>query len=147
MEVVFHTASLIPVSILNTPEAMERVNVKGTKNVIQACQQCGIKRLIYTSTATVTLSKDPTLHTELIDESAPFPKDPLNAYVRTKGEAERAVRDANDEDGLHTCALRLGGILGILTLQNHLWKILQWQEKGISCLDGHLSNRQEKFTF
>ena len=111
MEVVFHTASMMPMSILNTSEAMERVNVKGTKNVIQACQQCGIKRLIYTSSTTVILNRG-TNYTKLLDESAPFPKEPLNAYVRTKGEAERAVRDANDEDGLRTCALRLGGILG-----------------------------------
>ena len=112
MEVVFHTAGLIPFSILNTPEAMERVNLKGTKNIVKACKQCGIKRLIYTSSCSVTLSKDTKLHSENIDEFAPYPKVPLNEYIRTKGEAEMAVREANGENGLRTCALRLGPIVG-----------------------------------
>ncbi len=112
MEVVFHTAGLLPYNILNTPEAMERVNLKGTKNIIKACRQNDVKRLLYTSSSSVTLSKDPKLRTEgAIDEFAPYPKAPLNAYVRTKGEAELAVREAN-ENKLRTCALRLGAILG-----------------------------------
>ncbi len=112
MEVVFHTAALMPVGILSTPEAMERVNVNGTKSVIKACKETDVKRLIYTSSVYVTLSKDPKLNTEEMDESSPLPKDPLNAYARTKGKAELAVREANGENGLRTCALRLGGLLG-----------------------------------
>ncbi len=111
MEIVFHTAGLIPTSILNTPEAMERVNLNGTKTVVKACKETGVRQLIYTSSTAITLSKDARLNTGQMDESSLF-KDPLHAYVRTKWEAELAVREANGENGLRTCALRLGGLLG-----------------------------------
>ena len=112
VDVVFHTAGLLPTNILNTPEAMERVNLTGTRNVVKACIEGGVKRLIYTSSSTVVLSKDPKCRTEHVDEFTPFPEAPLNAYVRTKGKGELEVRRANGVKGLRTCALRLGGVIG-----------------------------------
>ena len=120
MEVVFHTASLVPTSIRNTDEVMERVNVGGTRNVVSACQQQGVKRLVYTSSCSVIFATDSSGYEMLerygdVCESTPLPKDPLNAYAKTKGEAETLVREANDdsgsEEGLRTCALRLGGLV------------------------------------
>jgi len=110
MEVVFHTAGLMPISVFNTLEAMERVNVTGTRNVVKACQQCGVKRLIYTSSCTVVMSDDPNRNV-LMTESQPLPKFPGNAYLKTKGEAEIIVSEACSDE-LKTCALRLGGIVG-----------------------------------
>jgi nucleoside-diphosphate-sugar epimerase len=112
IDVVFHAASLMPISVRNTALAMERVNIEGTRNVVAACKEHGIKRLIYTSSVTVTLSRDPRVCHEYMNEFFPLPKDPLNAYVRTKGLAETLVREANSENGLRTCALRPGMILG-----------------------------------
>ena len=109
MDVVFHTAGLMP-SILITPEAMERVNVTGTRNVVKACQQCGVKRLVYTSSCIATMSNDPSRNF-MMTESQPLPRSPGNAYIRTKGEAETVISEACSEE-LKTCALRLGGLVG-----------------------------------
>ena len=110
MDVVFHTAAILPTVMGATDADFERVIVQGTKNVITVCRECKVKRLIYTSTADVVISKG-EVGVDNTDEYHPFPKEPLNAYVSTKGRAETAVLAANGRDGLVTGALRPGGIL------------------------------------
>ena len=112
MDIVFHTASLIPITVDITDDNMHKVNVTGTQNVIEACQMNNVKRLIYTSSSCVGLSKNPNKVCENVEESEILPDDPLNMYVKTKGIAETMVLDANNQDGVHTCALRLAGLLG-----------------------------------
>ena len=124
MDVVFHTAAILPTVMGATNDDFERVVVKGTENVITACKECGVKRLIYTSTADVVISKG-EIGVDDTDEDHPLPKDPLNAYVSTKGRAETAVLAANGRDGLITGALRPGGILELIIYPklNHLMYI------------------------
>ena len=113
VEVVFHIAALTPFSIKNTHKAMMRVNVEGTRNVVNACIENGVKRLIYTSSCVVTMSRSRDhSRNDVVEESLPLPKDPLNHYAGTKGAAEMLVRRANGVNGLRTCALRLGGLMG-----------------------------------
>ena len=50
---VIHTASIIPSVKMQGSRALEIVNVDGTRNVIAACQELGIPRIVYTSSATV----------------------------------------------------------------------------------------------
>ena len=74
------------------------INIKGTENVLKACQACRVKRLIYTSSASLVLSKD---HYEIIneaDESHPLPSNPVNPYIPSKQAAERLVRAANGKN-------------------------------------------------
>ena len=114
MDVVFHTAAILPTVMGATTDNFERVVVKGTENVITACMEYKVKRLIYTSTADVVISKG-EMGVDDTDEDHPLPKDPLNAYVSTKGRAETAVLAANSSwDGLTTGALRPGGILELV---------------------------------
>ena len=113
MDVVFHTAALLPTVIRASKTDFDEVNLKGTENVITACKECKVKRLIYTSTADVVISKGLT-GVENTDEDHPLPKEPLNAYVGAKGRAEKAILEANDDDSLTTCALRPGGILELI---------------------------------
>lgn len=104
VDVVFHCASITPVTVRHTASDYHRVNVTGTENVIRACVECKVQRLIYTSSASVTLGRDqPSCD---VDETCPLPSDPLNAYVATKGEADKLVRAANKELCLQTCVLR-----------------------------------------
>lgn len=112
IDVIFHVAGVLPYSVRCTAQVMERVNLEGTKNIVTACRECGVKRLVFASSCSVILSKDSRGSRERIDEFFPLPKIPLNAYVRTKGLAEMVVREANDANGLRTCALRLGSIVG-----------------------------------
>jgi sterol-4alpha-carboxylate 3-dehydrogenase (decarboxylating) len=106
IEAVFHCASLTPVTLRHSKDDYHRVNVVGTENVIKACAEFGVKRLIYTSSASVNLSKNPKLRSCDVDETFQIPSDPLNAYVATKGTADQLVRNANGKSGVNTCVLR-----------------------------------------
>ena len=112
MDVVFHTASIIPLTIDVTDEDMYRVNVSGAHNVIEACKLNDVKRLVYTSSSSVVLSKNRNKVSENVEESQSLPDDPLNMYVKTKGMAETMVTSTNGIGGLQTCVLRLAGLIG-----------------------------------
>jgi len=79
-----------------------RANVIGTQNVLLACRQLGIRRLIYTSSPSITFAGEDQ---EGIDEQLPLPKHYLAAYPATKALAEKAVLDASSPE-LATVALR-----------------------------------------
>lgn len=79
------------------------VNVNGTLNVIAACREFLIPRLVYTSSPSVTFTGADQCG---IDESAPYAKRWLAHYPHSKALAEQAVLEDNGKDGLWTCALR-----------------------------------------
>lgn len=105
-DAVFHLASLV--GMWGEYNDYFQTNVEGTRNIINACKESGIKKLIYTSSPSVVFGK-----TDLcgIDESNPYPKRYLNHYAKTKAMAEKEVLKAND-DSLATCALRPHLIFG-----------------------------------
>ena len=112
VDAVFHVAGIVPHRVGFSSADYHRINTTGTENVIKACHECGVQRLIYTSSVTVVLSKDPTQVVDGADESYPYPDNPLNAYVASKAAAEKLVRAANGKSGLLTCVLRPGGLYG-----------------------------------
>ena len=69
MDMVFHMASII---IDITDDDMQRVNVDGTRNVIEACKE---NQLIYTSSSCVGMSKDPN---KVCDDFSEDQSVPLN---------------------------------------------------------------------
>jgi len=126
MDTIFHTAAVINFwsRLQHDYQQSYDVNFEGTKNVLQAAMECGVKQLIYTSSYVVTF--DTRLQKiENGDESLPYASPPyLNHYVATKIPAEKAVLEANGTSGLKTGALRpTGGIFGprdnVLT---RMWK-------------------------
>ena len=120
MDVVFHTAAILPMVIGLKNSDFDNVNLKGTENVIAACKECKVKRLVYTSSTDVVLGKGEQ-GVKNADEDHPLPKQPLNAYVRTKGRAEKTVLSANGDGGLSTCAVRPGGILEMMKLERPIY--------------------------
>ncbi|WFD24057.1 3beta-hydroxysteroid-4alpha-carboxylate 3-dehydrogenas(decarboxylating) [Malassezia equina] len=106
--VVYHTAS--PVAGLG-PEVYERVNVLGTEIVIDVCKdpKNHVHKLVFTSSAGVVFTGHDLIY---VDERLEYPDTPMDAYNDTKARAEKAVLEANDEDGLQTIALRPAGIFG-----------------------------------
>ena len=79
-----------------------RANVTGTGNVLAACRAHKIRKLVFTSSPSVTFDgKDQ----DGVDESAPYPRGFLCPYAETKAAAERLVLAANGPD-LATVALR-----------------------------------------
>ncbi len=80
----------------------ERSNVLGTSNVLQACRQLGVTRLVHTSTPSVVHAGGSITGG---DESLPYATTFSTDYPRTKAEAERMVLAA-DGSALATVALR-----------------------------------------
>ena len=100
-DIVFHTAGIS--GIWGPWKRYYTTNTVGTRNVVDACVQSSVRRLIYTSSPSVTFNGQ---HQTNIDESAPYPKRWLCHYPHSKALAEQNVLNANDEFDLLTCALR-----------------------------------------
>jgi nucleoside-diphosphate-sugar epimerase len=83
-------------------EDFERGNVEGTRNVIAACREAGVGRLVHCGTEAALMAGDPLVH---VDETAPLRPDSRAPYPATKARAEQAVRDANGA-GLETVVVR-----------------------------------------
>ena len=77
-------------------------NVVGTDNVIRACKQAGIARLVYTSSPSVVFDGRDM---EGVDESVPYAPTYRAHYPRTKALAEQRLLAANS-GSLATVALR-----------------------------------------
>lgn len=99
-DIVFHVAA--KAGFWGPHADYYRTNVTGTENIIAACRECRIQRMVYTSSPSVVFSG---ASEENIDESAPYAKRFLAHYPETKALAEQTVLAANGP-GLATVALR-----------------------------------------
>ncbi len=99
-DIVFHVAA--KPGIWGNYEDYHLPNVTGTQNVIAACRQNGVRRLVYTSSPSVVFDGRDM---EGVDESAPYPRNFEAHYPMTKAIAEQLVRAANDAQ-LATVSLR-----------------------------------------
>ncbi|MGB5231050.1 MAG: NAD-dependent epimerase/dehydratase family protein [Desulfoprunum sp.] len=100
IDTVFHTASLA--GIWGKREEYHSINVQGTENVLQACRDNGVARLIYTSTPSVVFDRRDIVGGT---EDLPYATRFLCHYARTKATAEKLVLAANGM-ALKTCAIR-----------------------------------------
>ena len=100
VEVVFHVAA--KAGLWGRAVDFFNANVLGTDNVIRACQQAGIARLVYTSSPSVVFDGRDM---EGVDESVPYAPTYHAHYPRTKALAEQRLLAANSS-ALATIALR-----------------------------------------
>ena len=99
-DTVFHVAA--KAGVWGKYEDYYRANVLGTRNVIDACRDLKIPRLVATSSPSAVFGgRDESG----ISESAPYPRKYLSPYPQTKAIAEQLVLSANGGD-LATVALR-----------------------------------------
>ena len=84
------------------PADFERVNVGGTRQLIEAARAARVRRFIHISSEAVLFAGQPLVD---LDESAPYPTPHPFLYPRTKAAAERLVLEAHDAS-LTTIALR-----------------------------------------
>lgn len=99
-DTVFHAAA--EVSEWGPREAYRRVNVDGTRNVLQAARAAGVGCFVHVGTEAALCDGTSLLD---VDESRPLPDRPLPRYPQTKNEAERQVRAAN-APGFRTVVVR-----------------------------------------
>lgn len=108
VESVYHLAgviSILPGRDLN----VWRVNVEGTRNVLEAARQTGIRRLIYTSSIHAFARTRPGL---TVDESAGYDQSSAyNEYDRSKAAASLAVQEAAGK-GLDAVIVCPTGVIG-----------------------------------
>ena len=101
MDAVFHVAA---VAGMGGPwKHYYQINTLGTRHVLAACREHGVRRLIYTSSPSVTFDG---VDQEGVGESAPYPGRWLAHYPHSKALAEQDVLAAAGTDGLQTCSLR-----------------------------------------
>ncbi len=99
-DVVFHVAA--KVDMWGPREAFWKINVEGSRNVVEACRRFSVSRIVYTSSPSVVADGKDLLG---IDESYPYPKHFEAFYPWTKSIAEQETLAASDES-LAVCALR-----------------------------------------
>jgi len=99
-EAIVHTAG--KVGAWGPVEEYYDANVRGTDNVLAACELNGIRKLVFTSSPSVVHGGGDL---EGVDESAPYPEHFSTPYQSTKALAEQRVLAANSAQ-LATVALR-----------------------------------------
>ena len=111
IDTVFHTAArfnFLGFATRRQREEMFAINVGGVENVVRACLDAGVRRLVHTSTHDVTFGAAVVDG----DESPPYADRPGDLYTETKILGEQVALTANDRDGLLSCAIRPGEIYG-----------------------------------
>ena len=99
-EVAFHAAA--KVEDFGDPADFERINVQGTRNVVHACREGGVRRLVHVGTEAALMAGQPLVN---VDETAELRPDSPSLYPSTKAKAEQLVRAANGDD-LETVVVR-----------------------------------------
>lgn len=108
-DLVFHLAGIVTI-MPGMRTLLEAVNVRGVRNVIDACRASGVCRLVYTSSVHA-IAEAP--EGNLIDESRPFdPDQVLGDYARSKARATLLILDAVREGGLDAVICCPTGVIG-----------------------------------
>lgn len=107
---VYHLAGLISI-LPGWNEALHTVNVVGTRNVVRACEDCGVARLVFCSSAHA-LTEPP--HGTAVTEGTGCECDPTRAvgpYAQSKARATQEVM-RGVERGLDAVVTFPSGVLG-----------------------------------
>lgn len=125
---VFHLAALS--SPWGRYEDFYKINVEGTRSILDAAKKACVDRFIHVSTPSIYFDFRDRYN---ISESEPLPQKSVNAYAATKREAE-GLLDRAVKEGLACITLRPRAIFGPhdQALFPRLLKVCQ--QKGIPCL-------------
>lgn len=107
VDYVLHHAALISVAeSMAKPQETARINILGTQNVLEAARQCGVKRVVFASSAAVygTLPGFPYKETSPTDCQSP--------YAWSKQAGAELCQLYTKAYGLETIALRYFNVFG-----------------------------------
>jgi dihydroflavonol-4-reductase len=104
---VFHTAAYVELGLVDA-EKMARINVEGTRAVLETAQAANVSRLVYCSTIGVYGDTQGRVIDETFQREQ---RDFSSAYDVTKYQAQQLV-DQAAAAGLHTVSVMPSGILG-----------------------------------
>lgn len=107
-DAVFHAAAHL--ADTGPAETFRRVNVEGTRSLLAAAADAGVRRFVFVSSPSALMSPDGGDQIG-IDERVGYPTRFFNHYCATKAQAEQLVLDA-DSTGMTTTALRPRAVWG-----------------------------------
>jgi len=107
VDFVLHQAALISVTeSVEKPELYRAINLKGTRNVLEAARHNDVKKVVFASSCAVYGN------TSVIPQSESLEPNPLSPYATFKLEGEELCREYYEEYGLRTTALRYFNVFG-----------------------------------
>ena len=104
---VFHIAGWYDIGVTD-PSLGERINVDGTRNVLEVMASLEVPKGVYTS----TLAVNSDTHGQVVDEEYRYAGPHLTAYDRTKWEAHYEVAKPMVDDGLPLVTVLPGVVYG-----------------------------------
>lgn len=107
VDTVFHTAAYVELGLVNAAE-MARVNVEGTRAVMEVAQELGVSKIVYCSTIGIFGDTQGQVVNETYQRTQ---KDFSSAYDSTKYEAQ-AIVDRMATQGLPVVSVLPSGIFG-----------------------------------
>lgn len=103
VEVVFHVAAHF--KLWGPMSLFRRINVEGTRNVVEAAERGGVRRVVYVSAAAVVMGRPEPMRG--VTEGMAVRKMPFAPYATSKAEAEEVLLAANGRRaGFSTVAIR-----------------------------------------
>jgi dihydroflavonol-4-reductase len=115
VDVVFHLAAQIAIENTSAEQVYE-INVTGTKNMLKAAKDCGVRKFIHFSSIHAFRVSNKS---QLIDETTPRVESDKTIYEFTKAEGEREVMKAV-EAGLNAVILNPTAVIGPFDYRNSL---------------------------
>ncbi|WIM05138.1 MAG: NAD-dependent epimerase/dehydratase family protein [Candidatus Nitricoxidivorans perseverans] len=106
IDTVFHCAGYAHAFASSDPDAHWRINCEGTRNLLEAAGEAGVKRFVFLSSVKAMAEPGDAC----IDED--WPGEPVTPYGRAKRAAEDAVLEAGAKYGMHVVNLRLAMVYG-----------------------------------
>jgi UDP-glucose 4-epimerase len=103
---VFHLAALWLYECVHEPRKALEINVGGTYNVVEAAHEAGVRKVVFSSSASVYGDA----RTLPMTEEHPF--DNRTMYGATKIAGEQFFRAFNEQHGLDWCGLRYMNVYG-----------------------------------
>lgn len=104
IDAVVHTAAFVPSGTTNiNSEMCFKVNAEGTKNVLEYCRKSDIKKIVYSSSASV--------YQRLPDTTENMVK-PINIYGESKLKGEDYCKEYNEKYGINYVILRYSTVYG-----------------------------------
>jgi len=107
-DAVVHLAAMVGVRpSMEDPDLYREVNVEGTRKVLEACRQAGVRSVIFASSSSVygNNAKVPFSESDPVDN-------PVSVYAETKIAGENLCREAYTKFGLDITCLRLFTVYG-----------------------------------
>ncbi len=107
IDVVIHLASITDApSTISKPQETERVNFEGTRKVLEAAINAGVKTFLFPSSTSVYGEAE-----GIVDENFRDFK-PSTPYAETKLSSERLLQEVGKSGRIHAVVLRMGTIFG-----------------------------------